>query len=630
MDKNTLIGLTLIFGLLLGWQQFMAPTEEQLAEAQRQQDSIALLEQQENLEVDTPATIVNEVVELATDTTLSAQALDSLQNVQLAGVFGQFAPAGAGQEKMITLENDLLKVTLSSKGGKVVKAELKEYKKAIYDEEDNQTKVDLFLLEDKKDKFGYFFPIANIAKGGVHTEDLYFDVVQEAKDKVVFRARTSSGGYFEQRYALPTGNYILDYDIEFNNLQNAVAANTDAVQLQWVNYLDKIERSVRFEQMYSTLQFKETEDGIDQLSWNGDDNEDIEEPLKWVAHSNQFFSSILMADSQFEDGKLDVKVMADEDEDLKKLTSTLAIPFQNGSFSMDFYVGPNEFERLEEMGHELHHVIPYGASILGTINRWVFRPIFNFLSGAIGSMGIAILLLTFLVKLVLYPLTYKMLHSQSMMAALKPRIEKLKEKNGDDQQAQQMATMKLYQEYGVNPLGGCMPMLLQMPIWIALFRFFPAAIEFRQKSFLWAQDLSSYDAFFRLPFDELPLVGNHISLFTLLWAVSTILYTYYNSKHMDMSANPAMKYMQYFMPLMFLGYFNSYASGLTAYYFFSNVFNVTQTLVTKNFIIDQDKLEAKLQANKSNPKKKSGFRQRLEAAMEEQRRLQEQQEKNKK
>ena len=319
--------------------------------------------------------------------------------------------------------------------------------------------------------------------------------------------------------------------------------------------------------------------------------------------------------------------MDTEDADLKKLISSLKVPYNRAStenFAMEFYVGPNEFDRLREVGSDLEDIVPFGWSIFGTVNRWIVRPLFNFLSSFIGSKGIVILVLTFMVKLCLYPLTYRMLYSQSKMGALKPQIEKLKEKVKDPQQ-QQVETMKMYREFGVNPLGGCMPMLLQMPIWIALYRFFPASIEFRQASFLWATDLSSYDVMTYLPF-EIPFVGGHISLFTILWAGTTLIYTYYNTKHMDMSANPAMKYMQYLMPIMFLGFFNTYASGLTCYLFFSNLFNIGQTVVTKNYIIDQDKVRAELEANKKKPKKKSGFQERLEAAMKEQQRVQAQRE----
>ena len=284
---------------------------------------------------------------------------------------------------------------------------------------------------------------------------------------------------------------------------------------------------------------------------------------------------------------------------------------------MQFFVGPNDFSLLQGMGHELTDIIPFGRSIFGAINRWVIRPIFDFLTGFIGSKGLAILVLTLLVKLLVFPLTYKMIHSQSKMAALKPYIDKLKEKHQDDQQTQQMETMKLYREFGVNPLGGCFPMLLQLPIWFALYRFFPASLTFRQEGFWWATDLSSYDVIAMLPFN-IPFFGEHLSLFAILWAVSTLIYTYYNTQSMDFSANPAMKWLQYIMPVMFLGFFNSFAAGLTAYLFFSNVLNIAQTLVTKHYIIDHDKIKADLEAYRKNPKKKTGFQERLENALRDQ------------
>ncbi len=267
-------------------------------------------------------------------------------------------------------------------------------------------------------------------------------------------------------------------------------------------------------------------------------------------------------------------------------------------------------------------IIPFGRSIFGAINRWVIRPIFTFLDGFIGNKGVAILILTLFVKILVFPLTYKMLVSQSKMQVLKPEIEKLKKKHDGDKQAIQMETMKMYQEYGASPLGGCLPMVLQMPIWFALYRFFPASITFRQENFLWANDLSTYDNFFQLPF-EIPLgIGAHVSLFAILWAVSTLIYTYYNTRHMDYGSQPAMKYMQYLMPVMFLGFFNSFAAGLTCYLFFSNLLNIIQTIITKEVVIDKEKLMGKLLKNKEKPKKQNGFTARLQEAMKEQQRAQ--------
>ena len=622
MDKNTVIGFVLIFLLLVVWQQYNAPTPEQLAMEQARQDSIALVQQQAAEEL-----AEEQAPETATPKTDSlVHASDSVKTAQLGGVFGPFSLAAAGEEQIYKLSNDLMTVSISSKGGRIVEVELNEYQKILEDSLGNQTKAPLLLLEDKKNKFGYFLPIANLPSGGVNTGELFFTAAEVLNNTLVLRASAGDNRYFEQRYALSPETYVIDYDIKFEGLNNILSSNVESIQLNWLNYLDKLELNTNYERNYSTVYYKPVEDDPDYCSCTSDDIEKIDQQkLKWISNTNQFFNSSLIAETSFNSAVLETEVLDVAANDLKILKSQIDIPFGRSAsetFEMDFYVGPNEYSALKAAGPDLEDIIPFGWSIFGTVNRWIIRPIFTFLSGFIGSKGIVILLLTFLVKFALYPLTYKMLYSQSKMAGLKPRIEKMKEKLKGDSQAVQMETMKLYREFGVNPLGGCMPMVLQMPIWFALYRFFPASIEFRQASFLWATDLSSYDVITRLPF-EIPFFGSHLSLFTLLWAITTLIYTYYNTKHMDFGSNPAMKYMQYLMPVMFLGFFNSFASGLTCYLLFSNLFNITQTIVTKNYIIDQDKIQKELEAYKKKPKKKkSGFSERLEAAMKEQQRVQ--------
>lgn len=622
MDKNTLIGFALIFVLLIVWQQFNMPSQEELERQQQVQDSIELAQQQADAEIaqpeeTAPPSIQEEIATLP----------DSLKAEKLSGVFGPFSAAGSGEEKLVSVENEYMTLVLTNKGGRIKEVILKEYEKNVLTEDKQEVKEELKLLSDEKNRFEYLLPIANLPSGGVRTGDLFFDVQQQGQE-VIFRASAGDGRYFEQKYSLQDNSYRIGYDIKLEGLQNVLANNAEEIELIWHDYLDRIEINHNFERRYSTIYFKPAEDGVDYCSCTSDDIEELnEQRIKWISHSNQFFNSTLIAKESFASAVLETQVLDAENDDLKKLVSSLKVPYNRSSsenFSMEFYVGPNEFERLRAVGSELEDIVPFGWSIFGTVNRWIVRPLFNFLSSFIGSKGLVILVLTFMVKLCLYPLTYRMLYSQSKMGALKPQIEKLKEKVKDSQQ-QQVETMKMYREFGVNPLGGCMPMLLQMPIWIALYRFFPASIEFRQASFLWATDLSSYDVLTYLPF-EIPFVGGHISLFTILWAGTTLIYTYYNTKHMDMSANPAMKYMQYLMPIMFLGFFNTYASGLTCYLFFSNLFNIGQTVVTKNYIIDQDKVRAELEENKKKPKKKSGFQERLEAAMNEQKRLQAQKE----
>jgi YidC/Oxa1 family membrane protein insertase len=607
MDRNTIVGFLLIFGVMLLWTQLSAPSAEQIAE-QRYQDSIANV-------VTTPGAVA------AAPTPATYVPDTSAQGVALANsTYGAFAPRASTAAKEVTLENDLLKLTFSSLGGRITKAEMKTYDKLVIGEDKEEIRSKVQLLENPGNEWTYKLPATGAAGGFVNTGSLPFEV-QQSGNSITFTAPAQGGGYFQQRYTLGD-DYTIDYAVTTSGLAAATGA-IEALELKWVNYLGKIERNVQYEQQNSLTYWKELDENPDYVSASGEDTEISDGRVVWVSNTNQFFnSSLVAADVPFASATMKSAVEAEDSPDLKRLETMLSIPMNAnaGTANYKFYVGPNEFERLQAVGSDLEDIIPFGWSLFGTVNRWIIRPIFSFLSKYIGSAGLIILTLTVLIKLALYPLTYKMLHSQAKMQALKPRMAKMKEKFKDDAQAQQMETMKVYREYGVNPAGGCMPMVLQMPIWFALYRFFPASIEFRQKSFLWATDLSSYDVFAQLPF-EIPFYGDHISMFTLLWVVTTIIYTYYNSKMMDMgqmASNPALKYMQYGMPVMFLFFFNSFAAGLTVYLVFSNVFNIAQTLITKNFIINHEKIEAGLVKKKAQPKKKSGFGARLEEALKQQ------------
>lgn len=630
MDKNQIIGIVLIFMLLMVWQNFFAPSPEQLEAEQYRRDSIAMVEQQ----LEQEAAVAADASSNSTNEATPTQALpDSLLLIQRSGAYGAFAAATMGTEEMLTLENDLMAVDISTKGGVIKKVTLKEHFKILQDSAGNETKIPLELLEDEKNRFEYSLPVAAAPNGIVRSSELIFTPTLNGQT-LILRAHAGEGQYFEQKYALKDSTYLLDYDVSFNGLQQVFSNNAEQVKLNWVNYLDKLEINEGYERNYTSIYYKPAEDDTDRCSCTSSDEVNSgEQKVKWVSGVNQFFNSTIIAENKFDKAVIATEVLDEDSPNLKKVTAEIDLPYDhspNETVKMQMYIGPNDFERLEAVGSDLTDVIPYGKSIFGAINRWIIRPLFNFFDGITGNKGIAILLLTLLVKLLVFPLTYKMLYSQSKMAAMKPYLEKVKEKHKDDAQAQQMETMKMYREYGVNPMGGCLPMILQLPIWFALYRFFPAALTFRQESFLWATDLSSFDVLMRLPF-EIPLgFGSHISLFAVLWAITTLIYTYYNTKHMDFGANPMMKYFQYIMPVMFLGFFNSFASGLTCYLLFSNVINITQTLVTKNVIIDKDKIVEELEANKRKPKKKGGFQQRLEAALKDQQKKQAEMETKKK
>ena len=638
MDRNTIIGFLLIFAVLIGWQQYNKPIQEaRKAEALRQDSLARVQDSLHNEELDAFRRQMPPEETEATDTSVAAaqqQAATTTESNEGHGMdaaYGPFAGAAEGIEKEQILENDQVRITFTNKGGRIKSVELLQYQRVVVGEKHEEHKEPLILMANPENRFSYALQVPTAGSGTVPTDALFFDGQLEG-NTLTFRAYAGTGKYFEQKYTLPETGFDLQYELSWKGLEDIVSPSQDMLPLSWVNYLAKLEKSVRYEKTYSTIYYKPLDEDVEHLSYMKDDRQTSEaKPVEWVANTNQFFQSTLIGEEKaFSFGEFAISILPDGSDYIKKCETRLDIPFKEQQhFSMRWYIGPNDFDILQAHQRDLEYTVAYGSSILGTINRWIVRPIFNFLSSFVGSMGLAIFLLTLIVKLLLYPLAYKMLYQQSKMAALKPIIEKVKERFKDDAQQQQVETMKLYQEYGVNPLGGCLPTLLQMPIWIALYRFFPAAIEFRQKGFLWATDLSSYDVAFTLPF-TIPAYGDHVSLFTLLWVATTILYTYYNSKHMDMSANPAMKYVQYFMPVMFLFFFNNYAAGLTVYLLFSNILNIAQTLITKNYIVDQEKIKRELEAAKAKPKKKGGFRERLQKAMEEQQRVAEQQKKKKK
>ncbi|MBN8678894.1 MAG: membrane protein insertase YidC [Chitinophagales bacterium] len=625
---STYIGLGLIFLLLFLWMQYSAPPkktpEELQAEQTAQQAQQAQQAPQQAATTTAPAPAA------------STQAVpDSAQNALTVAKFGPFAAASSGQEQTEVLENDLVRVTFTNKGGRIKEVFLKKFQKILVDTAGNDVKSDLRLMEDEKNQFGFEIPVNGTASGKVLTSDLYFTATKNGNN-LVFRADAGNGRYFEQSYTLAPDNYRIDYRLGSSGLESVLSKRE--LTFYWENYLDKLERNQTYERTMSSVYFKTAEDGSDYCNCREDDTKSLgDKSVQWFAHSNQFFNTSLVAQGfAFRQFTGETKMYTDAEVDLKRLKTTAVVPFDNGSANMAIYSGPNEFERLKAFDVSLQDIIPFGASVFGAINRWVIHPILAVLSTFVGSAGIVILLLTLLVKLLVYPLTYRMVLSQSKMAALKPRLEELKKKFGDDQQAMSVETMKLYSEYGVNPLGGCLPILLQMPIWFSLYRFFPAAIEFRQQSFLWATDLSSYDSIMQLPF-HLPFgAGAHISLFTLIWVVTTLWYTWYSMKQMDASQMQnndqmkVMKYMQYTMPVFFMFFFNNFASGLTLYLCFSNILNIAQTLVTKEYLIDKEKIREQLEANKAKPKKESGFRARLEQAMKEQQRMQEEKAKQQK
>ena len=605
MDRNNIIGFVLLAVLFIVWMTVNNKARKEAELERIKKDSITLV----NKPIDSSTKEKN--IEIAIDSNTVTK-VDShiIVNTEIE-----------------TLENELVKIEVSSKGGKIVNVFLKNFKSSGEDAEFRETRGPLHLMNAPQNNFEYI--IGESSGSTLNTGAINGIIIKEG-NAIISRIPLNGGGVLEQKYILSPGKYEIEYQSKITGLKGLTKSD-----LKWVNHITKLERNWEYEKTYSTIYYKLSNESPDYLSYTKDDSEDFKsgQNLQWISSLNQFFNVTFIPEVPFSSGRLSVQVN-DGNDYLKVTSAEVSLPesFRQGqNFSMKIYAGPNDFKILRGMGNDLEDLVQFGSSIMGSINRWVMRPIFIFLLDFISTKGIVILLLTLFVKLCLFPLTYRMIYSQSKMAALKPEIDKLKAKYGDDQQKMQMETMSMYREFGVNPLGGCLPMLLQMPIWFALYRFFPASIEFRQSSFLWATDLSSFDDIIHFPF-AVPLLGHHLSLLTILWTVTTLLYTWYNFKNVDTTSaatmNPAMKYMQYIMPVIFLFFFNKFASGLTLYLVFSNLLNIAQTIFTKSFLINNDKILSELQKNKAKPKKAGGFSERMANMMKEQQRLAE--ERNKK
>ncbi len=598
MDRNNIIGFVLIFLVLMAWSYFNAKKTQNQQAQQKIQDSIALVRYRED-----------------SIRKLKMQPLDTAatsSNPKPISAVNNFNTDSLVKPGVYTIENEVIKLNFTNYGGRITKAELKKYFKMEEAAKGADTRSPVILHHHDKNEWN----ISLDFKGGkINSKDILFTADQSDKSSISFRAITPDGKTIVQSYKLASDSYVIDYSVQLPSSVNSLTK--PMIGLEWRNVVESQEKNPDYEKTLTTAHYKPLDDDTDHIGWGKSSEEKIDKPVKWIANSQQFFNTNIVAEDKLENVTLSSNPFGEKNKLLTEFTNTAEIPLKNESANLKLYIGPNEFATLKAQGNQLENIISFGASILGTINKYIIRPVFNFLSNFFSNKGIVILLLTLIVKLLLFPLSYKMLHSQAKMGALKPEMAHLKEKFKDDPQQMQMESMKIYREFGVNPLGGCMPMLLQMPIWLALYQFFPASIEFRQSGFLWANDLSSYDVFAKLPF-SIPFYGNHVSLFTLIWVISTLVFTYYSTKDQDFSMNPAMKYMQYLMPVFFLFFFNNSAAGLTAYMSFSNILNIAQTLGGKALLFPESKMKLELQAAKAKPKKKGGFQERLESMMKEQ------------
>jgi YidC/Oxa1 family membrane protein insertase len=540
-----------------------------------------------------------------------------VQPILPAEQYGEFSLSATGDDEIITLENNKLEVKISLKGGKVVSARLKEYK--------THDGLPLFLFSGDSTVFGFnFFTVDNKA---VRTNNLYFKTVDDQKyfnaanapESVVLRLMSAEDSYVEYKYTLAPDKYTIDFDVKFKSMEGIIASNQNSISIDWQMYIPQKEKGRQNEENYSTIKYKFYQDDVSMLKMRSTkevESADLTTRLSWIAFQDQFFSSVLINNNFFLNGSVASTRTLTSQKYIKHYASELGIPYNptaDNSVSLKFYYGPNSITVLKAEGMELDKIVFLGRSIIGWISRYAIIPIFNWLNNYILNYGLIILILTIIIKLVLFPLTFKSYQSTAKMQVLKPLVDDLSKKfpKKEDALKKQQATMDLYKRAGVNPMGGCLPMLLQMPILFAMFRFFPVSIELRQQSFLWATDLSTYDSILTLPF-TIPMYGDHVSLFTILMTVSTIL-TMQMQGSAPGSDQPGMKMMKYMMPIMFMLILNNFSAGLTYYYFLANIITYLQNIISKRFI-DSNAVLSTLEANIKKPLKKSKWQQRLETA----------------
>lgn len=631
MDRNAILGLVLIAAIIIGYTYLTKPSEEEIQrlkeEAQLRKDSIENV-RQERIEKERQRRKAQQAEEFSEETvdadTLTKQAKDSLEMQELIAKYGNFAKHAEGDNEFISLENEKLKILFSSKGGRPYSVELKEYKK--YD----STHVVLF------DGDSTVFNMTLFANNNlINTQELYYtpntdktEIVlgSDSTASLAFRVYAGDDKYIEHKYTISPESYIVDFDLNFVGLQEIIPMSTNKIDFSWQIDVPRQEQGKDWENQNTTIYYKGLNDEVDYLSETSEmKQEEISAQLKWIALKQQFFSSVLIADTHIIDGKIEYKTLANSPNYLKHFKANLRLPYnpkQNTTIDMRLYFGPNKYKVLKNIGADenlhLQELIPLGWAIFRWVNRFAIIPLFNFLGSFISNYGLIIFIMTIIIKLVLFPLTYKSYLSTAKMRVLKPQIDEINKKIPKEKAMErQQATMSLYKRAGVNPMGGCLPMLLQMPILIAMFRFFPASIELRQESFLWANDLSTYDSILDLPF-EIPWYGDHISLFCLLMAASMILTTKYNSTQMNTGGSqmPGMKMMMYFMPVLMLIWFNNYSSGLSYYYFITNIITFGQQRIIRSFV-DDDEILKKIQAKKKKPVKKTKFQKRIEEMAKE-------------
>ena len=627
IDINSVIGYVLIFGIIMYmfWQN--QPTPEELAEQEKAKQEQVEAEKKAETNENQTETFVASGEDFSNTSTADSTQLEAIKNKLGAFAYASTLPSATDNETLV--ETDVLSLKFSNKGGYLSEVKLKKFV--------NFDSVPIYLIKDGNALFNINFGTTD--NRILNTQDLFFQpsVTKNGENTVVsMKLKVSESKFLEYRYELKPNDYMLDFSVRSQGLGDIVNSSQN-VNLDWKLKTFRHDKSITYENRYTRLTYQLEGDKIDKLSPTSED-EETETDVDWISYRQHFFSSILVADEPFKDVVLTSEdLVKDEEKDTvftKIFETKLPLTLKAGEFNnnLRLYLGPTDNKILKKYDIGLDYSLPFGWGIFGWINRYLFVPLFAGLS-SIFPYGVAIILMTILIKLLMSFVQYKQFLSQAKLKILKPEMDAIREKYKDNKMKIQQETMALQTKVGASPLSGCLPALIQLPVFYALFQFFPSAFDLRQKSFLWADDLSSYDVIAKLPF-HIPLYGEHVSLFPILASVAIFFYMKMTTGQ-QMATQPTqegmpdmskmMKYMVYFSPIMMLFFFNNYASGLSLYYFISNLISIGIMIVIKNYILDEDKIHAQMQVQKAKPKKQSRFQQKMQEMMEkaeEQKRMQ--------
>ena len=613
MDKNTITGFVLIGLILFGFTWYQSRQYDKQMAYQAQLDSIAAVERAAGMAAESIADSLqaSAAEEGAAASVQGKTAIykDSLLNL-----------ASGGEERIVTISNDKIEVAFTTKGAQPYSAKVKEYR--------NYDSTDLYIFRPGASEMG----IGIYAGETINTKDFYFDVIEATDSSAAFSLQFAGGGSIIQRYALSEGSYMMTNTLTFKDMDNVIPKNATFCDFDWALTIPRMEKGYKNEMQYSKVDYYfDGEKKPEEIGRGRNASKRIENSLGWFAFQQQFFSAIVRPDSRFSSGQVSVEFHPEDDpqRNLMDCGAKMRSGFQisdNVVMVKDFYLGPNHYQTLKSYGRKYEKIIPLGGWLVGWFTKFVIIPLFNFLHRFISNFGIIILLMTLFIKIVVLPFSYKSYSSSAKMQAIKPEIDKLNEKYPKEEDAlkKQQAMMDIYKRAGIDPMGGCLPMLLQFPILWAMFRFFPASIELRQQSFLWADDLSAYDSIIDFGM-RIPLIGDHISLFALLMALSMFFYSKISMQGQMSGNDPntaSMRFMSvYMMPIMMFFICNSLSSGLSYYYLLSNLITMLETFIIKKFFVRPEDVLARLKASEGKPQPKSKWQKRLEEAQKMQQQM---------